>query len=404
MNMREDLKAFIDNELSESERTRILREIDADPQLQAEVIELRQMSRTISEGAKHPAPVGLEKTLAALSRPAAPARPWWTTPALQWAIGGIGAVILVAVMFPVFAQSKSGAEKLRYPAAEVASAPASAVPNRSRMESKAMAGAAGGEMAEAPAEYKAADMATASPSTLRSPGVSNPIGVDISVAKGGPQFEIKTAQLSVEVEDVPKAQTEAEGIAKAVNGRIESSSKQDNEGQLASAEVTLRVPVAAFQVAVNRIRQMGRVISDSLSGEDVTTQVVDIEARLKVMRAEEDQYVELLRETKKIGEVLSVKERLSRVRQEIEALDAQQKVLKAQAAESTIHLSLTERPKPDRPRQSDNWFEDAWSKSVSALNTVGRALGSALVFIFTFSPIWLPIVLIGWWLARRSRR
>jgi hypothetical protein len=218
------------------------------------------------------------------------------------------------------------------------------------------------------------------------------------------RLEIKTAQLSVEVEDVPKAQSEAENVAKSVGGRVESSSKNNDEGVLASANLTLRVPVAAFQVAVNRLRNLGRVISDNLTGEDVTTQVVDVEARLKVLRAEEDQYVELLKAANKVGEVLSVRERLGQVRQEIESLDATRKALRDQAAESTIHLSLTERPKPDRPEQNANWAEDAWSTAVNGLSSAGRAIGRALVFLFVFSPIWLPIAILVWWLARRANR
>ena len=187
-------------------------------------------------------------------------------------------------------------------------------------------------------------------------------------------------------------------------GRVESSSKNNDEGTLATANLTLRVPVDTFQGAVNRLRNLGRVTSDNLTGQDVTTQVVDVEARLKVLRAEEDQYVELLKATNKIGEVLSVRERLSQVRQEIESLDATRKSLRDQSAESTIHLALAERPKPDRPQQNENWAEDAWSAAVNGLSAAGRAIGKALVFLFVFSPIWLPIVMLAWWIARRANR
>ena len=66
MNMREDLKAFVDNEVSESERTRFLREVEGNAELQAEVIELRQISRILSEETFQHEPVGLERTLGAL--------------------------------------------------------------------------------------------------------------------------------------------------------------------------------------------------------------------------------------------------------------------------------------------------------------------------------------------------
>lgn len=398
MNMREDLKAFIDNEVSEQDRTRILAEIENNPELQAEVIELRQMSRVIKEEAWQPQPVGLERTLAALAG-AKKKAPWWMGKSFQLAVGASCLVIFAAVLFPVFAQPKMSANS------EVAAMKQSA-PSPSRFDPSVEAGWAGAaddaglkskgfaeERSQVPTSNAPADKIRVAPPS-----------VDIGSVPGQPRFEIKTASLSVEVEDVPKAQQDAEAIAKAVKGRVQSSQKSDDEGRLASAELTFRVPVASFETAVNRLRNLGRVLNDSLSGDDVTAQVADTEARLKVMKAEEDQYVELLKATTKIGEILSVKERLSQVRQEIESLDATRKALRAQAAESTIHLSLREKPTADRPRQDPDWTEDAWSRAVSSLSSVGRALGRAAVYLFVFSPVWIPPVLVIWWLARRNRR
>lgn len=427
MNMREDLKAFIDNEVSEQERTRILKEIENSPELQAEVIELRQMSRVIKEEAWQPQPVGLERTLGALAS-GGNRTPWWMGKSFQWAFGAGCLVIFAAILFPVFAQSKDAAKSDSSLALD-----ARVKAGWSGGESEMASGAASTGGGVAPSE----GLANGSPPihegsqakvewgdsvATRSPSASAPMreraGRSKDFAKGDPlpvpladaeaqyaqpRFEIKTANLAVEVVDVPKAQQEAEAIAKAVNGRVQSSQKSDDEGVLASAELTFRVPVQSFETAVNRLRKLGRVLNDSLAGEDVTSQVVDTEARLKVMKAEEDQYVELLKATKKIGEVLSVKERLSQVRQEIESLEASRKSLKSQAAESTIHLSLAEKRGEDKPRQDPEWTEDAWSRAVSNLSTVGRFLGRVGVNLFVFSPIWLPIALVWWWLARRNR-
>jgi hypothetical protein len=408
MNMREDLKAFVDNEISESERTRLLREIESDPSLQAEVIELRQISRILSEEAWQPEPVGLERTLGALASGGGSKKPWWIAHGFQLAFGAACTVIVAAILFPVFAQSKSAAKK----SMELAAYKRAQLEETNGFDADVTAGWSPQTSASAPLP----------PSTMKgevergregrvyaSDTASPMAGANIEFGAKTPnpsrlRFEIKTAQLSVEVEDVPKAQTEAENIAKSVGGRVESSSKSNDEGTLATANLTLRVPVDTFQGAVNRLRNLGRVTSDNLTGQDVTTQVVDVEARLKVLRAEEDQYVELLKATNKIGEVLSVRERLSQVRQEIESLDATRKSLRDQSAESTIHLALAERPKPDRPQQNENWAEDTWSTAINGLSAAGRAIGKALVFLFVFSPIWLPIVMLAWWLARRANR
>ena len=391
MTMRDDLKAFIDNELTDAERIEMLHAIENDPELQAEAIELRQISRMIRDDIWQPEPTGLADTLEAL-RKNAPKKPWWSATGLQLAVAAACTVVLGMILFPVFAQSKQSAkqtsaateEKMKAYSDNQRQTGFSKSPGRQRAGDEAGGGSVNGAL------------------SMQTPASPPPASAKSQIY-AQPRFQIKTANLSVEVEDVPKAQQEAESIAKAVGGRVESSSKKNDEGSLATAELTFRVPVGSFETAVNRIRKLGRVTNDQLTGEDVTAQVYDAEARLKVMRAEEDQYVELLKATKKIGEVLSVKERLSQVRQEIESLDAQRKSLREQAAESTINLSLTERPKPDRPRENTNWLEDAWSNAVSGLSAAGRTLGSVGVFLFVFSPIWLPVVLLIWWFSRRSR-
>lgn len=428
MNMREDLKAFIDNEVSEQERTRILKEIENSPELQAEVIELRQMSRVIKEEAWQPQPVGLERTLDALKWNKKKA-PWWMGKSFQWAFGAGCIVIFAAILFPTFAQSKeaakseasrsfdpnvegglplqdglNGSVQMKAPSSS-ASAPARAKGTAGELEKFSDP--------KFDLKYRARESRMTDESKLNGRGINldedgwqesqQRVSGSLPVPSQ-PRYEIKTANLAVEVVDVPKAQQEAESIAKAVSGRVESSQKSDDEGQLASAELTFRVPVGSFETAVNRIRKLGRVLNDSLNGQDVTGQVADTSARLKVMKAEEDQYVELLKATKKIGEVLSVKERLSQVRQEIESLEASNKVLKSQAAESTINLSLTEKPSENKPRQDPEWTEDSWSRAVSSLSSVGRGLGRAGVYLFVFSPIWIPVALLAWWLARRNRR
>lgn len=447
MNMREELKAFVDNELPEERRAEILRALENDPALQAEVIELRQMSRMIHEEAWQPEPRGLEQTLTALT-----ARknktPWWIRPQVGWVLGAACCLALAMVLFPpVFSQAKMAAKhtallaESREEKAGATWSPQAPLSNGSPDltqkqdvygQSTNVVPPSPASAAASKARYRGADALKDptlhySPSetplsseaqdqgSLRVPGSPKAPDSDteayFSRDKAGinfngaePRYLIKQADLAVEVPDVPKAQHEAESIANSVGGRVESSVKNAQEGALASAELTLRVPVSRFETAVNRTRNLGRVLSDAISGADVTTQVVDAEARLKVLRAEEDQYVELLRSTKKVGEVLSVKERLSQVRQEIESLDATRKVLRNQAAESAINLSLTERPSTEKPVRDENWLEGVWAKAVSGLSAAGRAIGAAVVFIFVYSPIWLPILFIGWLVARRARK
>lgn len=427
MNMREDLKAFVDNEISEADRVRILKELENNPELQAEVIELRQMSRMIREEAWQPEPVGLERTLRALEGAKAK-KPWWMMGSLKMAAGAACLALAVAIFFPVFAQSRVAA-KLQHEAAT--SAPASM-----SQDKKAMSGFAGGEQersvsagaigdeakskeealsngapnlsqdypnfkaegrpSEAPGRTR--DAQRQLPASIPSPDASLRMKPQDQYAT---RLEVKTANLAVEVTDVPKAQLATEDIAKAVKGRVQSSSKTDDEGELASAQLTIRVPVATFQSTVNKLRKLGRVTGDTLNSDDVTAEVADTDARLKVLRAEEKQYTELIKTAKKVSEVLEVKDKLSETRQEIESMDATRKALRGQAAESTINIELKAKRTPEQPRQNTNWSNDTFTDAVGSLNALGRKVGGGMVYLYVFAPIWLPVALLGWWGLRR---
>lgn len=439
MNMREDLKAFVDNEISEADRVRILKELENNPELQAEVIELRQMSRMVREEAWQPEPVGLDRTLRALDG-VKRKRPWWLNGPLQVAAGAACVALVVVIFFPVFSQAKESAKSDSFEfATSAAPAPASTPAetadgdmqgrdaakgqSQPRVDAGWSSGGAGADLKakqEAAGEGGAPNVSLDYPSNdlggspvtpgrgrgafqVPSGGKANDAGLNFKYQDkfANARLEVKTANLAIEVESVPKAQLSTEEIAKAVKGRVQSSSKQDDEGRLASAQITLRVPVASFQSAVNRVRKLGRVTGDKLDSDDVTAEVADTEARLKVLRAEEKQYTELIKSAKKVSEVLEVKDKLSETRQEIESMDATRKALRGQASESTINVELRAKRTPEQPRQNTNWSNDTFVDAVGSLNTFGRKIGGGLVYVYVFAPIWLPVALLSWWGLRR---
>lgn len=378
--IREDLKAYLDGELADDRAREVADAIASDPTLQQEADLMKAMSETLKTMAAEPEVGGAQRTLDRVrSRP----RRWGLG---QFAMmGGALAVALIAINLvkpggPGSFESADTAVYREMSTASPASEPASSTPLPA--EEGGMPGRGGA------AADKASSAAT-SPAPIVDVPALNPL-------------LIRTANLWLKVASASEALAQAEQIAKAQGGFTTSTNHSKTEGTTPSATATLRVPVRNFESTLTALRKLGEVTQDQSNSDDVTTEVADIEARIKVMRAEEESYVTMLRAARRVGELLEIKERLSSVRQQIESLDAQRKALRSQASYSTINVTFTERPKAGEPKPAD-WSGDAWSNAVNGLMSVLRSIGQALIFAFVYAPIWLPILFAGWLIARRMK-
>ncbi len=215
------------------------------------------------------------------------------------------------------------------------------------------------------------------------------------------QRVIKTGELSIRVQDTPKAMEDVKRIALSKNGYIESSSISDDGTSPRSGVLTVRVPAASFEQTLSELKALGvLVLSESVHGQDVTMQYVDLEADLKNARAEEASYLEIMKRSGKIEEVLMVTERLANVRGRIERLDGQKRYLENQTDLATITVSLTEETKIEIPSKTWQPYEVLRSsirEIVSALQALVDLLIRLVIgFIGLFIPIAFLVASFTW--------
>jgi cell division protein FtsL len=117
---------------------------------------------------------------------------------------------------------------------------------------------------------------------------------------------------------------------------------QTNGAQDATdASVTVRVPVARFEEVRAEIRKLAvRIEGEQLQAEDATRQYVDQQARLRNLRAQEAQYLSILKQARTVKDTLDVSEKLSQVRSEIEHQQAEFEALSKQVETVGIAVSL----------------------------------------------------------------
>jgi hypothetical protein len=137
---------------------------------------------------------------------------------------------------------------------------------------------------------------------------------------------------------VTDATSEANHIVEAQGGYVASS--DSFKGKNRQTTLTVRVPAANYDAALRDLRRLGKVTDESLGGKDVTGTLVDLDARLRSLRAQEDALNALMAKARTVGETLQVAQTASQVRMQIEQLAAQQAQLADQADFATIKLHI----------------------------------------------------------------
>jgi ElaB/YqjD/DUF883 family membrane-anchored ribosome-binding protein len=218
-----------------------------------------------------------------------------------------------------------------------------------------------------------------------------------------PRMIIRTASMVVVVQNMEESEVELRSLTGEFKGIVESSSLQYRQG-VPRSEVVVRVPVQSFDAFLEKVEELGFVRSRTLESTDVTTEAIDIEARLKVLRAEEQSLMRLLDQARSVTQVIEVRKVLTETRQQIESLEARYKYLSRQASLSTAKIYLEERPGAGIGQAAPGWLQDTFTLAFGSLLAFGRWLLQVAVWLAVFSPIWGGIILFAWWMRRRRRR
>ena len=144
------------------------------------------------------------------------------------------------------------------------------------------------------------------------------------------------ASMEIVVADVKKAVARAEAIAKESGGYVASSVITEGE----PANLRLRVAADKLGSALDQLAACGSVESRHVSSEDVTAEIIDLEATLKNKTALRDRLRKLLERAKNIRDILDLEQQLTRVQTEIDSLAGRLKSMKRQVQLASIRLGI----------------------------------------------------------------
>ena len=214
---------------------------------------------------------------------------------------------------------------------------------------------------------------------------------------------VRTAELTVAVDDVAGAADEAARTVTAAGGTVESE-ERSRAGTDGTAVVVLRVPPRAFDATVGRLAELGEEVDRRLGTEDVTDQVVDLDSRISTQRASVARVSQLLDRARNLGEVVQIEGELTRRTADLESLQARLAVLEEQVDLSTITLRLHGEDGAGPVAGGPLGFRDGLAAGWDVLGTVARGLAVTAGAVLPFTPLLLLPAVLAWRShARRAR-
>lgn len=213
---------------------------------------------------------------------------------------------------------------------------------------------------------------------------------------------IKDSYLSLLVKNVRETVDQMNAYAVQQGGYMVSSTL-DNPGESPSGNLILRIPQEKLETALNYFRGLSvKVVSENLTGRDVTDQYVDNEARLATLVKTQARLQELQDASREISDLLNIQQQLISLQSQIDAVKGQQQYLEqsAKMAKITIYLSSDEYALPYAP--NDAWSASAIFKlAVRSLVTNLRSFAAFAIWAAVYAVIWIPVLIIAWYVYRR---
>jgi hypothetical protein len=206
---------------------------------------------------------------------------------------------------------------------------------------------------------------------------------------------IRNADLTIEVPSTTDTQQKIVSIAESHGGFVVTSEAKQRDSQepaqrTLDIKLVVRIPESHFGAALDQIRALASSVPEAkISGQDVTEEFIDLEARIKTQKALETQFLQIMRQATKIADAMEVQRQIAEVRAEIERLEGRKRFLENRSTLSTITINIIT-PKPIVVVPTAG-FRHSVSEAISDSIDVGAAI---LLFFVRFAIVMIPVALL----------
>jgi hypothetical protein len=248
----------------------------------------------------------------------------------------------------------------------------------------------------------------AAPPAAAGPGSGNAGGV--AGGQGLPAIPpqqravIYTGSMVVTVADVVQAADAAGALTVAAGGTV-AADRRTLDGDNSQADLTLQVPSADFSSTLDKLSQLGIEQTRAVSTQDVTDQLVDLQARLATQRASVDRVRALFDKATSVNDIVTIESELAKREADLESLEQRQAALSGQVALSTINVTLRAKPVVAAPSPARGGLLYGLRSGWSAFLVSGKVFLTVAGWLAPWlGIIGIPVWLIAYLIRRRRRR
>ena len=235
----------------------------------------------------------------------------------------------------------------------------------------------------------------------------------VTTAEAADRKIIRNADITIEVSSTSEAQHRVTSIAEAHGGFVVTSEAKQRQSvdpaqRATDFKLVVRVPANQFGVALDEIKKLAtNVPEEKATGQDVTEEFIDLEARIKTQKALEAQFLAIMRQANKVEDALEVQRQIAEVRTEIEELEGRKLFIENRSSLATLTINI-QAPKPVLVTTTTGFghsLREAVSESIEMVSGM-------ILFFIRFVIVMLPVLLfVGLpsalalrFLVRRARR
>lgn len=210
---------------------------------------------------------------------------------------------------------------------------------------------------------------------------------------------IYKAYVTIEVEDFGEARSKIRSLVQLAGG-YQLNFNEINSEHDRSGHFTIKVPASGFMDLLNRLEELSPDHYESkVTGQDVTEEYVDLEARLKVLEVTEQRLLSFMEQAASTGDLVIFSQELNDVQQDIERIKGRMRYLEQNVAYSTIELTIYEKndnlTAKQEKQQEPSFGERLSSALQSVLSGISSVLQELVIFIVAAIPVLLVLALLA---------
>lgn len=248
-------------------------------------------------------------------------------------------------------------------------------------------GKAADSVSQSSAAYSSADISPEAEAETTENGFDEGAAVPGGVEALRPQDRklITTVNVEAETRGYDEFLSWLESRVAQAGGYVEASDQYAYNERERRSDLTIRIPADKLSVFLSEVGDNCNILQKSIQEEDVTLNYVDAESYRDALLVEQERLLELLEKAENLTDIMSIEDRLTTVRYQLQNYESTLRVYDNQINYSTLHMSIQEVAELTEP-EPESWGNRAWAGMVKNAQDIGRFFQELGLFLVSHLP------------------